>query len=255
MSYSRTWIAVITWWSSGIWAWFAEFFAQQWYELLLIAKSHKETVAFVTYLKKKYSTKITSLITDLSTQKGINKVIAKLNTLKTIDILINCAGFGINKDFLEQPFEQWKHMIMVHNIASIQFCYHVLPKMLHQKKGIIINVSSLAWFFAIGNNPIYAASKIFLHQFSRNIYRKYKPYGIYVQSLCPWFTKTNFIRHGWFAYKYKSMEVSDVIKASIKAMHKKKHTCIPWRTNNIILLIYQFLPSSWWNKIFNWITH
>jgi short-subunit dehydrogenase len=83
-------------------------------------------------------------------------------------------------------------MAMVHDIASMRLTYQALKIIKKRKKGSIINVSSLAALLALGNNPVYAASKVFLNSFSQNLYRIYKQDDIYVQALCPGFTATNF---------------------------------------------------------------
>lgn len=249
------WTVIITWWSSGIGAWFAREFAEQWYDLLLVSKDKEQMTTFVKYLKVLFPVNITTMILDLSDKIQIKQLEVVIRRTHDLEILINCAGYGINKDFLDERIEKWEDMLTVHDIASMRLSYQALKIMKKRKHGNIIHVSSLASMLALGNNPIYAASKIFLNSFSQNLYRIYKDYGIYVQSLCPGFTATNFSKQWWYAVKEKAMKVEDVIQASLSCMKKKKLICIPWWKNKLLLVVYRIFPKSRSHKIFQWIKH
>jgi len=149
---------------------------------------------FVKYLNVLFPVKISSMIFDLSKKSQIRQVESEIRKISNLDILINCAGYGINNDFLSEDIEKREDMITVHDLAAMRLSYQALKIMKKRKHGNIIHVSSLASLLALGNNPVYAASKIFLNSFSQNLYRIYKKYNIYVQSLCPGFTATNFAK-------------------------------------------------------------
>ena len=238
------WTVIITWWSSGIGAGFAREFAEQWYDLLLVAKDKNQMATFVKYLKVLYPVDISTMLLDLSDKKQLQQLEAQVRKTNDLDILVNCAGYGINKDFLDEEVEKWEDMITVHDVAAMRLSYQALKIMKKRKHGSIIHVSSLAAMLALGNNPIYAASKIFLNSFSQNLYRLYKKYGIYVQSLCPGFTSTNFAKNWGYVDKSRAMKVEQVVRASLSCMRRKKLLCIPGRKNRLILTIYRILPRS-----------
>lgn len=244
------WTVIITWWSSGIGAWFAREFAEQWYDLLLVAKDKEQMATFVKYLNVLFPINITTMVLDLSDKAQIKQLEIAIRRTHDLEILINSAGYGINKDFLAEDIEKWENMITVHDIAAMRLSYQALKIMKKRKHGNIVHVSSLASMLALGNNPIYAASKIFLNSFSQNLHRIYKDYGIYVQSLCPGFTATNFAKKWWYLPKTNVMKVEDVVRASLYCMKHKKLVCIPGRKNKLILMIYRILPRSRSHKIF-----
>ena len=241
---------IITWWSSGIWAGFAREFAEQGYDLLLVSKDKSQMTTFIKYLKVLFPVNISSMLLDLSDMLQLKQLEAQIRRTDDLEILVNCAGYGINNDFLNETIEKREDMITVHDTAAMRLSYQALKIMKKRRRGNIIHVSSLAAMFAVGNNPIYAASKIFLNSFSQNLYRIYKDYGIYVQSLCPWFTTTNFARISWYKAKPQAMKVEDVVRASLSCMRKKRLLCIPWRKNKFILAFYRILPRSRSHKIF-----
>ncbi len=244
------WTVIITWWSSGIWAWFAREFAEQWYNLLLVAKDKNQMATFVKYLKVLFPVNISTMLLDLSDKHQIQQLEAEIRKTSDLEILINCAGYGINSDFLDEDINKREDMITVHDVAAMRLSYQALKIMKKRKHGNIIHVSSLASMFAIWRNPIYAASKIFLNSFSQNLYRIYKKYGIYVQTLCPGFTATNFAQRWNYSLNASAMKVEDVVKASLSCMRRKKLLCIPWRKNRLIMMAYRILPRSRSHTIF-----
>ena len=244
------WTVIITWWSSGIGAWFAREFAEQWYDLLLVAKDKNQMAIFVKYLKVLFPVHISTMLLDLADKHQIQQLEAEIRKTNDLEILINCAGYGINSDFLDEDINKREDMITVHDVAAMRLSYQALKIMKKRKHGNIIHVSSLASMFAIWRNPIYAASKIFLNSFSQNLYRIYKKYGIYVQTLCPGFTATNFAKRGNYSLNPSAMKVEDVVKSSLSCMRRKKLLCIPWRKNRLIMMVYRMLPRSRSHMIF-----
>lgn len=249
------WTVVITWGSSGIGAGFAREFAEQWYNLLLVSKDKAQMGTFVKYLKVLFPVDISSMIIDLSKPTQLVQLEETISKIHDLEILINCAWYGINKDFLNTNIQVWEDMVNVHDMAAMRLSYQALKIMKKRKHGSIIHVSSLASLLAIGNNPVYAASKIFLNSFSENLHRIYKDYWIYTQSLCPGFTDTNFAKAWWFTFKGKSMSVEKVIRSSLSCMKKQKLICIPWRKNKLILTVYHLLPRARSHKIFKRLAH
>ncbi len=249
------WTVVITWWSSGIGAGFAREFAEQGYNLLLVAKDRNQMVTFVKYLRVLFPVKISTMIVDLSKKDQLEHLGAEIAKISDLEILVNCAGYGINKDFITEDIQKREDMVTVHDLASMRLTYQALKIMKKRKHGTIVHVSSLASLLALGNNPVYAASKIFLNSFSQNLYRIYKKYGIYVQSLCPGFTATNFAKRWGYKFKEKSMKVEEVVNASLSCMRRKRLLCIPWWRNKLILMMYHMLPRTRSHKLFKWLLH
>ncbi len=249
------WTVIITWWSSGIGAGFAREFAEQWYDLLLVAKDKNQMATFVKYLKVLYPVNISTMLLDLSDKAQLRQLEAEVRKTHDLEVLVNCAGYGIHSDFLAEDIQKREDMLTVHDVAAMRLSYEALNIMKKRRHGSIIHVSSLASLLAVGNNPVYAASKIFLNSFSQNLYRIYKKFDVYVQSLCPGFTATNFAKTSWYTPWSKPMSVDAVIRASMRCMRHKRLICIPWRKNKLTLMLYHLLPRPWSHKIFSHLNH
>ncbi|STQ86094.1 SDR family NAD(P)-dependent oxidoreductase [Helicobacter muridarum] len=87
-----------------------------------------------------------------------------------IDILVNNAGLARGIDSTDKiPFQDWEEMIAV-NITALSFLTHIiLPNMLKQGRGHIVNIGSIAGTYPYYGSSVYGASKAFVKQFSRNL--------------------------------------------------------------------------------------
>jgi uncharacterized protein len=108
-----------------------------------------------------------------------------------IDVLINNAGFGVFGRFLEVPLEAYKQMMDTNYLGAVRLTYEVIPHMLQQGYGRIINIASIAGIIGVPNLAAYSASKFALIGFSEAIHLEYSPV-IQVGVLCPGPVQTPF---------------------------------------------------------------
>jgi len=101
MNWDNLGFALITGASSGIEEQFAYQIAQKGFDLILVARRKEKLKALGKILSDKYSIQTDIIIADLSKPNDMEKVVAKIMTMKNLDILVNNAGYGINKPFLD----------------------------------------------------------------------------------------------------------------------------------------------------------
>jgi short-subunit dehydrogenase len=138
------------------------------------------------------SKNITKLAVDITSSRDIEKA---LNKIKKIDVCINCAGVG-----LEEPFEQNKltdvnTVIKTNLIGTCYVTLLVYKKMLQQKSGHIINISSTSGLKPRENEVLYSASKWGVAGFSKSLFWEAKKHNIKVTCIYPGGMKTNFYRN------------------------------------------------------------
>jgi short-subunit dehydrogenase len=107
-----------------------------------------------------------------------------------IDVLLNNAGMGHDKPLYRMKSEKIHDEIHLNLIAVIECAQLVLPIMLRQKSGHIINVASIAGLIATPGSTIYSASKFGVNGFSDALRRELHDTGIFVSAFCPGFTPT-----------------------------------------------------------------
>jgi short-subunit dehydrogenase len=100
-----------------------------------------------------------------------------------VRILISCAGYGITGNFTENMCKLQLGMIRLNCEALTNLTYRLLPYM--RKNSRIIQIASAAAFLPQPGFAVYAATKAYVHSFSRAIGAELRPKQIYVTSVCP----------------------------------------------------------------------
>lgn len=124
-------------------------------------------------------------------QSMVDKVLADFGK---IDILINNAGVGMRKPFAETSLDAIEEILRINYLGMVYCTHAVLPAMLAQRSGHIVNVSSVAGHMGILNMAGYCASKFAMNGFSESLYHELKPHGIQVAVVCPGPVRTDFNR-------------------------------------------------------------
>jgi 3-oxoacyl-[acyl-carrier protein] reductase len=134
---------------------------------------------------------------DLSSLDGIQSVVEQLRRLpKPVDILVNNAGSLIERArILEIREDLWNRTLTLNLTSAFLISQAVLPPMLAQKRGTIINVSSLAALTGGGiGASAYAAAKGGLSTLTKALAREFAPHGIRVNAVSPGTIDTNYHR-------------------------------------------------------------
>ena len=189
---------------------------------------------------------------DLSKLEDIQAMVAQtIEKFKRIDILVNNAGFG-RLDWLENldPIKDIQAQIDLNVLGVIQTTRQVLPVMMEQRSGSIINMCSMAGLVATPTYTVYAASKHAVHGFSEALRREVKPWGIDVSLIYPGGVVTEFTQHAGIRRKTnaktpKSMLLTaeQVANAVIKLVKRpRRMLIIPWLWS-VTVFMNRFLPG------------
>jgi NAD(P)-dependent dehydrogenase (short-subunit alcohol dehydrogenase family) len=100
-----------------------------------------------------------------------------------IDVLVNNAGISVVKALHETTPEEWDRVLNVNAKAVLYAARHVVPVMLKQRSGVILNTGSISGQVGIPGQGAYAASKGALHQMTRQLAIEYAPHGIRVNAV------------------------------------------------------------------------
>ncbi|MCX6007983.1 MAG: glucose 1-dehydrogenase [Chloroflexi bacterium] len=124
---------------------------------------------------------------DVTNGARVKAVVADiLDTWKKIDILVNNAGGGVEALFLESNESMWDKVIALNLKGTLLPTHAVLPSMIEQKYGKIINISSLAGKIGQGGHGlVYSACKAGVDVFAKALARDVARYNINVNSICP----------------------------------------------------------------------
>ncbi|MFZ5611850.1 MAG: elongation factor P 5-aminopentanone reductase [Bacillota bacterium] len=178
--------ALITGSSRGIGRATAELLAQNDYNIIInYFHSEKEAISLLTELKERgYSAK--AYRADVSDRGQVEKLIEQsTNDFGRIDVLVNNAGIAQQKLFTEITEDDWDSMININVKGIFNCCQCVLPYMIENKKGKIINVSSIWGITGASCEVHYSAAKAAVIGFTKALAKELGPSNIQVNCVAP----------------------------------------------------------------------
>jgi len=184
--------ALVTGATAGIGESFTRLLASKGFNIALVARDEARLHERAAGLREKYGVQTFVLPADLATVAGCASVEQYINEFE-IEVLINNAGFGINKAFTASDLNAEQDMFDVLVRTPMRLMHVILPKMKARNTGTVINVSSVASFIAGGT---YSASKSYLTVLSESLHTELLGTGVKISALCPGFTRTEFHQRG-----------------------------------------------------------
>ena len=203
-----------------------------------------------------------------SARAAVNQVLEKEGR---IDILVNCAGFGISGAAELTPLEMAKRQLDVNLFGTANLVNAVIPAMRRQGGGRIVNTGSVAGFVPIPVQTWYSASKAAVQSYTMAMANELRPFGITLAAVLPGDTKTGFtaarnkiddpegLYGGRIERSVKRMEhdeqtgvPAEVVGAFIARVALKKRgkpLYIPGFSYNLVNVLIRILPSGLANRL------
>ena len=243
-------VAVITGASGGLGEEFAKLFAQDGYNLVLVARNAGKLEKLKDEIEKNYGVRAEILPCDLSKERSAEEVFAFCKEKGAeISALVNNAGFGDFGEFFRADINKLTDMMQVNDVTLTQLTRLILPEMAARKSGKILNVASVASVAPGALMSVYYASKAFVLSFSEALAVEMKPYGVSVTALCPGPTKTGFESAASLQKSglFKNLKNADAAKTAAfgyKKMKKGKAVAVHGAGNRFLVRLMKFAPRS-----------
>lgn len=178
--------AIITGAGKGIGRSTAIALAKEGVHLGLIARSQADLERVQAELTGTHGVKVHFATADVADRAQVEAAVTSLiGHLGTVDILINNAGIGGFAPLLSMEPADWERIIQVNLLGTYYVTRAVLPTMLEQKRGAIINVSSTAGERGAATTTAYSASKFGLMGFTESLMQEVRKSNIRVTALTP----------------------------------------------------------------------
>lgn len=179
-------IALITGGSRGIGAACVRAFAEDGYSVVfLYNRSDEQAAALVTALRAE-GKDAAAYKCDVSDPAQVQSVIASiLRTYRRIDALVNCAGIAHIGLFTDMTEAEWDHLFAVNVRSAFSVTKAVLPGMISQQKGSIVNVSSMWGEVGASCEVAYSATKAALIGLTKALAKEVGPSGVRVNCVTP----------------------------------------------------------------------
>jgi len=242
--------ALITGASAGIGKSFANLYAKNGFDLVLVARREDKLNELAVQLKKEHGVMVYVLARDLGDAQA-PEAIAQWLQEKEIQIhtLINNAGYALSQTVMASELTDVKAFMQVLMTAPVELCHRLVPAMKEAGSGHIINVASIAAFMPPIKGDIYCAAKSFLLNFTLGLELELKPFGIHCTALCPGFTFSEF--HDVMGTRkavsrlprFLWMDADEVAQQGYDAVCEGKSLHIPGRVNQGASQLVSMLPT------------
>ncbi len=246
--------ALVTGASSGIGAAVARQLAARGASLVITARRKDRLDALAQELR---GTEVEVVVGDLGAPGGEASVWDAATKHGPIDVLVNNAGFGHFRPFADVSPERDVEMLEL-NVRSLVALAHRFVAQ-GAREGWMLNVASIAAYQSVPYFATYAASKVFVRNFSEALHYELKPRGIRVTCLCPGGTHTEFHdvagAGDYGAIANASMLSAEKVAAiGVRAMLRGKKTVVSGVLNKLSCFFVRFVPRGVASRAAVWVT-
>lgn len=239
---------LITGSSAGIGKETAYVYAENKYNLVLVARRRESMEQMKADIENKHSVKVEIIDLDLSQQNSADELYDRVNdkNLK-IDVLINNAGFGIKGNFVDIDIKREESMLMLNIITLTKLTKLFIKDMVKLKRGHVINIASTGAYQAVPGMSEYAATKAYVLSFSEGVALELKGTGVNVTVISPGATESEFAETAGFkkATSFNNAPTSrDLAEFIYKSMIKKKVSAMHGFKNKALMFGSKFMSRT-----------
>ncbi|MDP5338888.1 MAG: SDR family NAD(P)-dependent oxidoreductase [Nodularia sp. (in: cyanobacteria)] len=188
-------VALITGASRGIGKAIALALAQRGIKRLILVARDRQKLTAVAHQIESMGVETTILSIDLTKTVEVNIAVAQLwRNYGPIHLLVNCAGVAYQTSFLQTKLPQVQEELSVNLLGMYNLTSLIARRMVSQKEGTIVNVSSLMGKVAAPTMATYSATKFAIIGFTQALRRELAEHNIRVIALLPTLTDTDMAR-------------------------------------------------------------
>ena len=241
--------ALVTGASSGIGWHFANLLSKEGYDLVITSRDTERLNHLAIEFQQKMGSQVEVITADLTTDHGIKLIEDRLGN-GDIDVLINNAGYGLNKAFSNSDVKDEIAVLKILCEAPMRFAHAVIPSMVEKNSGIIINVSSVSAWIAGGH---YSAMKSYLMVLSESLHAELAETAVKVCSLAPGFTHTEFHQRGKMKMtglpKFMWLTTKQVVEKSWADLNSGKAISVAGWQYKLLSFVARYAPRSIVRKV------
>ena len=237
--------ALVTGPTSGIGQGFARRLASDGYDVVLVARDAERLDALASELGS-LGVACEVLAADLGNRAELATVEERLmDAAHPVDLLVNCAGFGLGERFVGGDLDRQQSAIDVMITAVMRLNHAALPGMVERRRGAVVNVSSVAGFLPF--SP-YSAAKSWVTVFTQGLATELDGTGVRAMALCPGFVRTEFHERAGISLNRSSdtwwLEVDDVVQQAMDDLRKGKVVSVSGRAYKVMVAGTHLVPRE-----------
>jgi len=238
-------LAIVTGASAGIGYELARCCAQQGFDLLVAADQSAIHDAAQDF--RALGAAVEAIEADLATLDGVDRLYATTRG-RLVDALLANAGHGLGHAFLDQPFEEVRHVIDTNLTGTLYLVQKVGQEMRARGQGRILMTGSIAGFMPGTFQAVYNGTKAFINSFSFALRSEMQDTGVTVTCLMPGPTETEFFERADMLDTQVGQQEKDdpaeVAKIGFEAMMKGEDDVVSGWKNKLQSALANVTPAS-----------
>ena len=231
--------------STGIGYELAILCAKEGFDLIVVADEPQIEEAAKQF--QNYGAEVHAVQADLATREGVDKFYNAAQG-RQVDALLANAGHGLGGSFLDQDFDDIKHVIDTNVTGTVYLIQKVGNDMRSRGQGRILITGSIAGYTPGTYNAVYNASKAFIDSFSFALRAELEDSGVTVTCLMPGATETEFFERAGMedteVGQSKKDDPVDVAKVGFEAMMNGEGDVVSGFKNKVMSTVASVTPSS-----------
>lgn len=246
-------LALVTGASSGIGSGICRLLASKGIPLLMTGRNVEQLNLLAEELRSSVTVEI--MVADIAIEADRKQLIEKIHDRKP-DLIINNAGYGLYGLAMDHDSKAQCGMVDVNATALLEITLEGIKTLVSEnKKGTILNISSIADKIILPGLAVYGATKAFVTQVSRSLDEETKPYGVRVLVSCPGVVSTDFRRRASGREKVHpdpaAMDVSYAAEQIWKQIIKEKQIhYFNWKAHLTAFFARFIIPQKLISKFF-----
>jgi short-subunit dehydrogenase len=238
--------ALVTGASSGLGAEFARQLAARGQDLVLVARDTERLEQLAQRLHAAYGIATEILTADLADHDQVRVVADRLRDPdRPVDTLVNNAGFARRTSYLADDLAEEERAVDVMLHAVLVLSHAAARSMQARGRGVIVNVSSVAAFVAMGT---YSATKSWVVVFSEALSRELAGSGVTATVVCPGFVHTEFHQRADLNMsrlpEWAWLDAEDVVRAALDGAARGRVVVVPGRLYAGLVAVLRILPRG-----------
>ena len=242
--------ALITGATKGIGYELAKLFAQDGYNLVIVARTQSDLDRTATELSQQYGIEVVTLAKDLFERQASFEIYDEVKARGiTIDVLVNDAGQGLYGEFTDTDINRELDIIQLNVSSLVVLTKKFIQDMVARGEGRILNLASIASKVPGPWQSVYHGTKAFVLSFTEAVRSEVKGTGVTLTALMPGATDTNFfnkagMQDAKIVQETKLSDAGDVAKDGYEALMDDDDKVISGFKNKLMIAMNNLMPDS-----------
>jgi short-subunit dehydrogenase len=242
--------ALVTGASSGIGRSISEELAKRGYNIVAVSNQPSQLDDLKKNIELSFPVRVIIMNIDLAQENSASELFGlckKQNII--VGVLVNNAGIFAFGEAVKVDYSALRSMLVLHTVTPVLLCRLFGEPMASNRKGYILNISSITAVMPYPGISLYGPTKVFLRHFTRALRTEMKLYGVNVTCLLPGAVATSLYGSEKFNSPTLRMfglmkKPESVAKTGVNALFKNRPECIPGFITKVIVFLLPLVPHS-----------